>query len=39
MKLAEALKKYWISQGKWKGKLSNKQKIKVAKIKKVLGEF
>ena len=39
IKLAEALKEYWISQGKWKGKLSNKQKIKVAKIKKVLGEF
>ncbi len=35
-KLAEALKDYWIEHNKWRGKLSNKQKKKVAKIRKIL---
>ncbi|RLB06755.1 MAG: type III-A CRISPR-associated RAMP protein Csm5 [Deltaproteobacteria bacterium] len=35
-KLAEALKDYWIQHNKWKGKLSHKQKQKVAKIKEIL---
>ena len=35
-KLAEALKNYWINHNKWKGKLSEKQKKKVARIKEIL---
>ena len=36
--LAQALKEYWISNNKWSGKLSNKQKIKVRNVKVILGE-
>ena len=36
--LAQALKEYWIGHEKWEGKLSNKQKIKVEKIKGILGD-
>jgi len=35
-RLAEALKDYWIQHNKWKGKLSHKQKQKVARIKEIL---
>ena len=35
-RLAEALKDYWIRHNKWKGKLSHKQKQKVARIKEIL---
>ncbi len=38
-KLAEALKEYWIKNNKWGGKLSNKQKIKVRRVKEILGEL
>ena len=34
--LAQALKEYWVGKGKWKGKLSDKQKKKVKKIKEIL---
>ena len=37
--LAEALKEYWTANGKWKKKdCSRKQRIKVQKIKSILGE-
>ena len=36
--LAQALKEYWIESQKWSGKLSKKQKIKVRKVKAILGE-
>jgi len=37
LKLAQAQKEYWISNEKWEGKLSKKQKSKVEKIKRILG--
>jgi hypothetical protein len=37
--VAQALKEYWIAQGKWQTKnCSNKQRSKVQKIKTILGE-
>jgi len=37
-KLAVALKHYWQGRGKWAGKQSDKQKVKIQKLKSVLGE-
>ncbi len=36
--LALALRQYWEKHGKWSGKLSEKQKQKVRKVKQILGE-
>ena len=35
--VAQALKEWWISKGKWSGKQSKKQKIKIKKIREILG--
>lgn len=38
VKLAKALKEIWQNNNKWEGNISKKQKVKVARIKEILGE-
>ncbi len=38
IKVAQALKEYWIRNHKWRGKTSEKQKKKIKKIKQILGQ-